>query len=627
MNETIRPSHYLHLAAAGFALPTGRIEMKPDTYKWPFLPYLSVLRRGHQIIARILGSLSVVYLILSVGADKAYGKPPEPVIASDNTIHEGTLKEIGRSRSVDSTMLLADELGNATFVWFSERGRVVFSARYRVQDDAWGAVEQINNIPELRKSTESFGLTGIVDRGGNVIVAWAQDSAGGRGIYIARYDIASSRWQASVRINGSTSLSSPHANHPKLLADHAGNVIAVWNQELIADRTGSIGSLTATYGQGRQYAIHAARYDNASGTWSAAEELGHHAPYGVGASNHNVVIDHDGNVTVAWYQQNVYRSLFGITIENRIVAVRYSPRQGRWSKQLTLSDCHGDCNPQLAADNRGNVMAIWWDGQLWSAFYDGQTGRWDDGARFPPPCNKEHSGCDGGYSAKLSYSTGSGFTALWSTSDELGGARYLQKEQGWEAISRLTHKELPHPAAKWRLLVPPMLDKKGDIEVFWVEPRSIDTDRSLQSVVIHGSHYATNDGRWREGQSIPLHPRGLHPWNDRPPTVIQEASGDILFTWSNNFTAALPDNSGRGPTRSVSRSIGPLIVAARYRPDQGTWSNLAILDEGAFVSDLRPMDLDTVQLQPLGQYGTLAVWSMRSDGGRILRSRLLRSGR
>ena len=94
-----------------------------------------------------------------------------------------------------------------------------------------------------------------------------------------------------------------------------------------------------------------------------------------------------------------------------------------------------------------------------------------------------------------------------------------------------------------------------------------------------------------------------------------------------NFTAALPDNSGRGPTRGVGRSIGPLIVAARYRPDQGTWSNLAILDEGAFVSDLRPMDLDTVQLQPLGQYGTLAVWSMRSDGGRVLQSRLLRSGR
>jgi len=66
-----------------------------------------------------------------------------------------------------------------------------------------------------------------------------------------------------------------------------------------------------------------------------------------------------------------------------------------------------------------------------------------------------------------------------------------------------------------------------------------------------------------------------------------------------------------------------MIVAARYHPDAGTWSDLAVLDQGEFVSDANPPQPGLAQLESLAEYGTLAVWWINDGKDMRINSRLL----
>jgi len=593
-------------------------------------------------------------LALFAAPETAFAIPSATTTTAANAWGSGPPKEIGRSGAVDGSILLADAHGNATLAWIS--GSAVYSARYAPKGDAWSVPEQINSVPQSPSSPEIFGLSGVVDAQGNVIFAWTQDDIQGRRIDSARYEVGAKRWLPAVTIN--TPEQYLHANDPAVVVDRAGNVTAIWNQELPTD-SGQVRSLTATYGQGRQYAIYGARYDSASGAWGAPQELGRHASHGFGAGHHNVVIDQEGNVTVAWFQQNISRRLLiTMTAENIVVAVRYSSLSGRWSQQVTLRDCKAsggpsDCAPQLAVDTHGNVMAFWSSAGRWSAFYDIQKEKWGNSIDLRMPAKCTSALWDG----QLSFASNPGFTVLCPSDDRsstgsslkeidealerpiqfgLAGVRYSPKDRQWKAMEPLTRTDMFQVASLAALNrkglspdIQPFMDESGNIDAFWIERRGVDTDRSLESAVIHGSRYSARDTTWHDGKSITLRPDGRYPWNrvwwpEHPPGVVREASGNMLFVWSGNFTDALPDNPQQGPRgRGALRSIGPMIVAARYHPDAGTWSDLAVLDQGEFVSDANPPQPGLAQLESLAEYGTLAVWWINDGKDMRINSRLL----
>lgn len=554
--------------------------------------------------------------------------------------------EIGTFPTVGDRLLLADARGNVTLAWTS--GLNVYSSRYNPSQNAWTAPEQINLVPKALPSGFSAGLVGVVDFNGNVVVGWVQDTDRDKAITVARFDIATARWQPAERINEPAS-EDPRsgrvgrmANTLFLVVDPAANLTAVWNQELKPR--------TAAYGQGPESATFAARYTADRGTWASPTQLGDRAPLILLASSQQVAIDTEGNVTVAWFSQSI-RSM-GQTPKNVLVAVRHGARSRRWGEQMVLHECESaPCEPKLTPGADGTVLALWYGRGAWSSFYNKRSGRWTRAVEVRSPGNESLAS-----QASLTTATDDGFTILYQTDDRprdgyasaeeadralslpvsfrLTGVRYLAGENRWEEILPLRQKVLATETLSTfnaRDLDPDVrafVDDKGNVDVFWIQKGTVATDRSLAPITVHDSRYEVEPQAWRDGQLMALRPRGLYSFNYEPPAVVRDASGDMLFSWRGNFVTALPDNSdldiqgrpaGQPGTR---RSVGALVVAARYHTSTGTWSELAVVDEGAEADPSRP---SPVKLLPLGTQGTLAVWSLDGEQGVVLRSRVLRS--
>lgn len=173
-------------------------------------------------------------------------------------------------------------------------------------------------------------------RNGDVVAVWTEIGAGGNPLVTAtRYAAATQSWGTTTAIQGTEK----RAESLVLRADDAGNACAVWEELL----------------DNGNYAIKAARYNAATGRWSAPATVSRPREYSSHYSGATVAIGRTGDIIVAWKQ---YHST--VASQATIDTAYFDAASQQWTPARSLQNTPTDTGfPVAAIDAGGNAMVLW----------------------------------------------------------------------------------------------------------------------------------------------------------------------------------------------------------------------------------------------------------------------------
>ena len=300
-----------------------------------------------------------------------FGSSENPQIAMDSTgnafavwqQHDGTHTNIWANRYTEvsgwgvaqkieledfrrayNPQVAVDSAGNALAVWelqFNDRRSDIWSNRYTV-GSGWGTAQKI----EFEDVGSSDNPRIDMDSAGNALVVWEQYDVPTTDykIWANRYTLRGG-WGLSQTIQ---TVGSRNASNVQIAMDPLGNGFAIWTH---SNTSGSN--------------IWVNRYTAGSG-WGAVEKMqGVDITGGVGSPQ--IVMDASGNAFAAWPQYNGR--------VDDIWAKHYAIGTGWGAAQKIDTEDLGDARfPQLALDPLGNAFAVWYqhDGSrynIWANYY------------------------------------------------------------------------------------------------------------------------------------------------------------------------------------------------------------------------------------------------------------------
>jgi len=269
-----------------------------------------------------------------------------------------TLIQTVLGQTAQSPQVVLDADGNGTVVWQQYTGSglslAVYAARFDVASGSW------NPAVELDPGTGATNPQIALDASGNAVAVWERASNG------AVAQIAAARWSQSSGTWGTAQviqLSTLRGLNPQLAVAPNGDATVVWTQ------AESNGTLT----------IQASRRSPEAGSWSAPIALT--PATGVNGANWpQAQADPAGNVIVLWYQ---YRGVGLYSVDS----ARYDVASGQWSapvhiETLQLAISPFSWAPTLVVDAAGNATATWGrdaGASIYNAFqarFDSHTGAW-----------------------------------------------------------------------------------------------------------------------------------------------------------------------------------------------------------------------------------------------------------
>jgi|UPI0006470C8C hypothetical protein len=390
---------------------------------------------------------------------------------------------------------------------------------------------------------------------GHGFAAWQQDTdgTGTWNIQAARFDVGTHAWSSSVALHpGNRSQSAP-----AITTNATGNAIAAWTEN-----TGNF-----------VFNVYAARFVAAQGIWGPATLI--QTVSGQTAQSPRVVLDADGNGTVAWQQYS------GPDLNLAIYAARFDAGSGSWKSAVQLDPGTGANNPQLALDASGNAFAIWEQAsnnavaQIAAARWSQSSGAWD-------AAQVVQSSTLRGSNPQIAVAPNGDATIVW-TQTEANGTLTIQASRrkagtgAWSTPIALT----PATGVNGGNWPQAQADPAGNVIVLWYQYRG----NGLYSVDAARLDPAT--GQW----SAPVQVEALQPVFTNPfawaPTLVIDAAGNATATW------------GRDVGNSVYNAF-----QARFDSHTRTWSPASPLSGSASVPDRIFMAVDA-------RGDVLATWGVR----------------
>jgi hypothetical protein len=257
--------------------------------------------------------------------------------ASSNSWRSAVQLDPGVGTSNPQPQVALDASGNAVAVWEEglNGGPVQIAAAQWSKSSGTWSTAQVIQPSLLRGSNPQVAVA----PNGDATAVWTQTEPNGTlTIQASRRSSAGGAWGAPVTLTPSTGVNG--ANWPQVRTDLAGNVIALWYQ----------------YQGAGVYSVDAARYDVASGQWSAPihiETLQTALPYTPYPSAPNLVVDAAGNATATWARDG------GSGLRNAFQA-RFDSHTGAWGLASSLSGAVNVPDRVVTSvDAQGNVLAVW----------------------------------------------------------------------------------------------------------------------------------------------------------------------------------------------------------------------------------------------------------------------------
>lgn len=236
--------------------------------------------------------------------------------------------------------------------------------------DTWSSPPETISSPGLNSSNPHVGM----DESGNAVAVWLEED-----VVISKTKLLGGSWSSA------TTLSSTGASTPQLVVDPTtGDATAIWNEggliksanKPFGSPWGSTTTLSDPDSSSPQIAIDAATGDivavwvtdgivmsdtrlfgiSWTGTPETLSSIDSAAP--------QVAIGSDGTVVAVWHTLNGITSLYNINSANKSLG-------GGWSSATIVSNpAFNSVYPQLAVDQDGNALAVWFrydlDGVIYS---------------------------------------------------------------------------------------------------------------------------------------------------------------------------------------------------------------------------------------------------------------------
>lgn len=232
-----------------------------------------------------------------------------------------------------------DAAGNAFAVWALGD---IYVSRYTASTATWSTPMVIDEgIDQAHQPRLAIDRTT-----GNAVVTYTQSDGVAESIYATRYNAATGAWSAPQALETSNN-AVDGAYENSNVAIFGSNAAAAWRQS-----------------DGTNFNVYLSRLVNGAWTAPVVIDTIDTDP----ALHPDVVVDANGNVTVAWRQRD---PLQGYRINTR----RWDNATQTLGAVMAMNG-NGERQHRLAIDNAGNVFLIWRNGGVFYRHFDITTGQW-----------------------------------------------------------------------------------------------------------------------------------------------------------------------------------------------------------------------------------------------------------
>lgn len=444
--------------------------------------------------------------------------------------------------------VVIDAAGNSVAVWrFFDgvEGNTLQGATIAANSLTWTPTGDLS---------DSAGAHAIaVDQAGNVIAIWGEDLGANYEVRSSRLPFGSSTWDAPLVVSTTLSDTDPT---PQIVIDPTGNAIAVWSE----DTAGA-------------FVTKAATLPFAAGAWDPEAPL---SVGGTASTAPHVAVDASGNAVAVWVQGS------GVTSEIQASSYTFG---GAWSSASSIStSVPTNTTPRVVVSDAGDAVAVWnWDDGSGNHIVQSSTlpfaGVWS------VPTNVSSSPSETSTAPDLAIDGTGNTIVVWSkgtgSASVIKSARLAQGSTTWTSLADVgdSNSFPSQPAIA--------MDSSGNAVVVW-RYRSNDTTIQVASLT-------TGSSVW----SIPLF---------LTPNILgfQNASPDIAL-----------NNSGSA-----------VAIWAGYRDGQGYASSVqGAINQNPFAP-LSPLDFKVGSYKKVfatqTEYLNLLTWQANHDGSPALFYRIFR---
>lgn len=443
-----------------------------------------------------------------------------------------------------------DAAGNLTVIWPvpENNNYVLQTARFTRSNSSWSAVQPLDTTQtKAANGLEKNGSMSpvlLADAQGNVMAVWSVTGATALGSPIAMvsrlFNAASGTWGA-LQILSSTM----PAVTPQLVVNAQGEFALVW----------SAYTASAAQSSGTSMGIWTSVYQPSTG-WSSPLEVDNNVT-GETSGMPQAVMDAQGNITIAWIKLNATQA--GTTPAQILLARRY--QNGQWGsvQQVDRNVANpGSDAPSLVVDSQGNVTVAW--SQATSADYNlnplnsvinvsrlsPSSSQWTPPTTvvqaYCAPAQGIISGstppCQGTQGAKLAIDAQDRIMLSWLQSSS--GANYPTINNGEGLNGQLyaspllvtsssvvaTQSQLIDAGQAWGGVNKPLISMAGQPALVWL---GASANLGI-SAPIEMSSYSWSTASWSSVQRVDIADQGKS-YVAQSPQFNGDARGDMASTW------------------------------------------------------------------------------------------------
>ncbi len=464
--------------------------------------------------------------------------------------------------SAQTPAVAVDSRGDATAVWTRWNGtQSVVQASTRPAGGTW-------SVPvDLAQGPSVFNPRLTVDPSGNATALWRVRDVG-RSVVQASTRSAGGAWSTPVDLSVDTAVDvSQQTDVPQVAVDAAGTVTATWSR------------FESKPSEAFTHVVQAATRQS-DGTWTAPVDL---STPGQHARTTDLAVDPAGNATAIWVAGSVVQS-----------ATR--PAGGSWAAPVDLSSIAGPrANPRVVVDPAGTVTAVW---GTFTTTYGIQTATRSPGAAWSAPADLSAPGQDTFDTPELAADRRGAVTALWQRHDGSGWivtSATRPAGGGWTTpvdLSAPGHdawdpQVAVDPAgnatAVWSLAEEPMTDSARTVQAarrtaagVWTGPVDLSRGGTAWNpqVALDSFGNATTVWSHNDGSGYVVEARGL------------DAAGPVVTSLTGQATAA-----GRTAYAVVAYDVWSRVASARWTFGDGTTASGTSITHRTAHDSSRPVTL------------------------------------
>jgi hypothetical protein len=396
-------------------------------------------------------------------------------------------------QTAQNPQVAMDNNGNAIITWEQSDGSniQIFKSEYR--GGVWTHPSSLlDNISP--NGQNAYAPQVAMDNSGNAIIVWRQSDG-------SKYQIFKSEYRGGVWTHPSfsdhISPDGQNAYNPQVAMDNNGNAIITWYQS-----------------DGSNFQIFKSEYRG--GVWTYPSFSDHISPDGQHAYNPQVAMDNNGNAIITWYQSDGSK--------DQIFKSEY--RGGGWTHPSSITDHISPDGqnadyPQVAMDNNGNAIITWEqiDGTNYQIFKSEYRG----GVWTHPLSLSDNISPDGQTASnpQIAMDNNGNAIIIWYQSDGSKKQIFMSEFRGdvWTHPSSLTDNISPDGQNAYNTQV--ALDNNGNAIITWYQ-----SDGS--NLQIFESEYRGNVWNHPSSLSDNISPDGQ---NADSPQVAMDNNGNAIITW------------------------------------------------------------------------------------------------